>query len=143
MIIPDVNLLVYAYTPAMPHHRRASAWWRAEVERGTPIGVPWMALCGFIRLTTNRRLFDRPLTLPQACDVAQSWFDFANVAPLDPGPRHFELFTSIARDVHAGSDLVTDIHLAAIAIEYGFELYSNDRDFGRFPELRWRNPLAE
>ena len=141
MIIPDINLLMYAYNPGSPHHPKAKAWWEGILRGSEQVGLPWVVILGFVRLSTARGILMLPATPVEALRRVQSWLELPNVLPLHPGPRHLEV---LARTLAAtaGGALTTDAHLAALAIEHNAELHSNDSDFARFPGLRWRNPLA-
>ncbi len=141
MIVPDINLLVYAYNRRAPHHTRAKAWWESLLNGSEPVGVPWATSCGFIRLMTHPAVLDPPLAPPEAIRHVRRWLGRPLVEILEPGPRHLEILERLLRAVGVAGDLTTDAHLAAIAIEHQCELHSNDSDFGRFPGLRWRDPL--
>ena len=141
MIVPDVNLLVYAYNDATPFHDSARHWWEGLVNGTERVGVPWVVAAGFVRLLTHRSVRERPATAPQAVDYVEEWFRFPNVTPLNPGKEHLALFRRVLAAAGVGANLVTDAHIAALAMEYQAEVHSNDTDFGRFPGLRWRNPL--
>lgn len=141
MIVPDVNLLVYAYNEDAPRHRDARAWWETTLNSGLPVGVPWAASCGFLRIMSDARILPRPLTPLDAWSRVQSWLEIPSVRVLDPGPRHVEMVRRLLEVAGVGGRLTTDIHLAAIALEFHAELHSNDRDYGRFRDLRWVNPL--
>ena len=141
MIVPDVNLLVYAYNDAAPLHDPARRWWEGLVNGTELVGVPWVVVAGFVRVLTHRSVREQPATSAQAMDFVVEWFRFPNVTPLNPGSEHLKLFRRALADAGVGGNLVTDAHVAALAIEYQAEVHSNDSDFGRFPGLRWRNPL--
>ena len=141
MIVPDLNLLVYAYNDGAPLHAPARRWWEDLVNGTERVGIPWVVTTGFVRLVTQRGLLSPPMTLEQALDYLQEWFRFPHVTPLNPGVEHLALFRRAIVASGAGGNLVTDAHIAALAIEYQAEVHSNDTDFGRFPGLRWRNPL--
>ena len=141
MIVPDLNLLVYAYADGAPHHDSARRWWEGLVNGSERVGVPWAVSIGFVRLMTHPRVFTRPATPAQAVDYVLEWFRFPHVTPVNPGPGQL---THLRRNLAAagvGANLVTDAHVAALSMEYQAEVHSNDTDFGRFPGLRWRNPL--
>lgn len=142
MIIPDVNLLIYAYTAQAPHHAAARSWWERLMTDGEPIGMPWAVSLGFLRLMTHPAVLEKPMRPGPALAVVESWFERPNVAVLDPGPRHLAVLRGLAEDLGLAANLTTDAHLAALAIEHGCTLASNDADFGRFAGLRWANPLA-
>ena len=142
MIVPDINLLVYAYNRDAPHHASANVWWKNLMEGVQPVGLTWVACLGFLRLMTNRKILAKPLEADEALSHIQSWVARPQVQILQPGPRHLQILASFSRHHLLSSALVTDAHLAALAIETQSELHSNDADFERFPGLRWRNPLA-
>ena len=141
MIVPDLNLLVYAHNDGAPRHDEARRWWEGLVNGAERVGVPWAVSLGFMRLTTNRRMLERPMPPERAADYVREWFRYPHIAPLRPGPEHLTLLREQLVHAGAGGNLVTDAHIAALAIEYGAEVHSNDADFARFPGLRWRNPL--
>ena len=141
MILPDINLLVYAHNELAPLHRAARAWWEELMNREAAIGIPWAVAFGFVRLVTHRSVLVDPLLPVAALACVESWFERPYVQALDPGPRHLAITRGLFESTGVAAGLTTDTHLAALAIEYGAEVHSNDRDFDRFPGLRWRNPL--
>lgn len=141
MILPDINLLVYAYNRHAPHHSEARAWWEGLLNGSQAVGIPWAVVCGFVRLMTHPAVLVNPLDPSRALHHVRSWFDQPLVEVLDPGPRHLETLGRLLDAAGVAANLTTDAHLAAIAIEHQCELHSSDTDFARFPGLRWRNPL--
>lgn len=141
MIVPDINLVVYAYNEEAPHHSRARDWWQELMSGPTPVAIPWVVVLGFVRLVTHPSVLTVPLPPEQALDRVSDWFEQEHVIGLDPGPRHLRILRDLFRATGVAGGLTTDTQLAAIAIEHGAELHSNDRDFERFPGLRLRNPL--
>ena len=141
MIVPDLNLLIYAHNDAAPLHAPARRWWEGLVNGTERVGVPWVVTAGFVRLLTHPSVLSHPARPEQAVDYVQEWFNFSHVTPLNPGTEHLTLFRGALAASGVGGNLVTDAHIAALTIEYQAELHSNDADFGRFPGLRWRNPL--
>lgn len=141
MIVPDVNLLLYAHFDAYAEHAKARTWWDGLLNGRIDIGVPGPALFGFLRLATNRKLFDPPMSVETALSRVESWLARPNVRFLAPGPRHLEIAFRLLRQLGTAANLTTDVQLAALAIEHQAEIHSNDVDFGRFPQLRWINPL--
>lgn len=141
MIVPDINLLIYAYNELAPHHARAKRWWEGLLSGETIVGMPWVVVFGFIRLMTHRQVLEIPLSVVDCCSIVEEWFDRPNVQPLDPGPRHFAISKNLLSQAGTGGNLVTDTHLAALAVEHSCELHSNDSDFSRFSGLRWNNPM--
>ncbi len=142
MIVPDVNLLVYAYNDAVQWHEPALRWWEDMVNGTERVGIPWVVTTGFMRLMTHPRLLAVPIDGAQAIDVVAEWFRFPNVVPINPGTDHLTYLRRNLAAAGVGGNLVTDCHIAALAQEYQAELHSNDADFSRFPGLRWRNPLT-
>ena len=141
MVVPDVNLLVYAYNRAAPLHASARRWWEGLVNGTERVGIPWAVTTGFVRLLTHRAVLDHPATLAQALDFVEQWFRYPHVVPLNPGAEHLLLFRQSLAAAGVGAHLVTDAHVASLAMEHQAEIHSNDADFSRFPGLRWRNPL--
>lgn len=142
MIIPDTNLLVYAYNSETPQHSDARRWWE-DINDGTEIvGLPWVVSIGFIRLMTNPRIVSSPLSLSDAVGLVREWLDYEHIIPLNPGPGHITLLHQILQSAGRGGNLVTDAHIAAFAIEHQAEIHTyNVSDFSRFPGVRFSNPL--
>lgn len=141
MIIPDVNLLIYAHNTEAPHHADAKTWWEGLLNQGGTVGVPWAVAFGFIRLVTHPRVLESPLPPDRAVRIVRGWLDQPGVDILDPGHRHLGIAQALFELTGVAANLTTDTHLAALAIEHQCELHSNDSDFGRFSGLRWVNPL--
>ena len=141
MIVPDVNLLLYAEIDANPLHAAARRWWEDALSGERAVGLAPVCLFGFIRLATNRRVFTEPLAVNDAIDRIEAWLGRANVTRLVPGPAHLETAFRLLRQVGTGANLTTDVQIAAHAMEVNGEVHSNDGDFGRFEGLRWVNPL--
>jgi len=142
VIVPDVNLLLYAHVTAFPEHTRARKWWESLMNGRREVGVAAPALFGFVRVASNPRVLDRPLPVPAALAHVEAWLARPHVHFLQPGPRHLEIAFGLLRQTGAAANLTTDAQLAALAIEHQGELHSNDSDFARFPQLRWVNPIA-
>jgi hypothetical protein len=142
MILPDVNLLLHAYNRESPRHEAARAWFEDLMSSAGPVGLPWVAILGFVRITTHRHVLKRPLPVETACAAVRSWLDQPQVSILHPGDRHAEILFGLLASLGTAGNLTTDAHLAALAIEYQAELHTTDADFRRFPGLRWSNPLA-
>ena len=142
MILPDVNLLVYAYNAAAPRHARSKEWWEACLTGPDSVGLSWLVILGYVRIVTSRRALAAPMPPPTALSHVRAWLDRPQVAIITPGMRHLDLFENLIQATGAGGAMTTDVHLAALAIEHHAELHSNDTDFARFPGLRWRNPIS-
>ena len=141
MILPDLNLIVYAHNDDAPRHAAAHAWWEGLLRGDDPVVVPWAVAIGFVRLMTHRAVLTMPMSSSAAIGHVRSWFAQPNVEAIEPGPRHLQVLDGLLTAAGVAGQLTTDAHLAALAIEHQCELHSNDADFGRFPGLRWRDPL--
>jgi uncharacterized protein len=126
----------------MPSHRAARRWLEASLGGEEEIALAHPVLFGFVRIVTNRRVFDQPRTLAAALEDVEGWLD-AGATVVSPGPRHLELAFGLLRKLGTAGNLTTDVQLAALAIEHQAELHSADADFGRIPGLRWVNPLRD
>jgi hypothetical protein len=137
----DANILLYAYNADAPEHEQARRWLKSLFARPEWIGLPWLTLWAFLRISTNPRLFPRPLRAEEAFEILHGWLRLPRVRVIDPGPRHPELLERLVTGNQAAGALLTDAALAALAFEQGAVLASTDQDFSRFPGLRWVNPL--
>jgi len=143
VIVPDINLLVHAYNRDAPAHEAARAWLEGLMSDPAPVGLPWVTVLGFIRITTHPRIMGNPFTVETSCSTVESWLRQPQVTLLHPGQRHAVLLFDLLRRLGTAGNLTTDAHLAALAIEHQAELHSTDADFTRFSGLRWRNPLID
>lgn len=141
MIILDANILLYAYDSTSDKHTQALAWVERVFSDGTVIGIPWQTVAAFLRIVTNPKLSGRRFTTEEAVEVVEIWIGQPNVRFLAPGEQHWSILRRMLIDGQARGPLVTDAQLAALALEHGGELNTTDRDFARFPGLRWNNPL--
>ena len=141
MIIPDLNLLLYAYNDGSPNHEGARRWWSALLGGNEPVGVPWSVATGFVRLVTGPHVMGQPAPPDLAIDTVEEWFRLPHVSPVEPGRDHLRLMRRALAATGVGGNLVNDAHVAALAIEQQAEVHTNDADFARFPGVRWRNPL--
>lgn len=142
MIVPDVNLLLYAEIDAFPQHEAARAWWEDALNGERQVGIAPVCLFGFIRIATNRRVLTDPLPVGDAIGRVQRWLERPYVVVLVPGSRHLETAFRLLRSLGTGGNLTTDVQIAAHAVEYNGEVFSNDREFGRLEGVRWVNPLS-
>lgn len=142
MILPDLNLLIYAYNLDSPQHEPATSWWEELMNGEEPVGLPWMVILGFLRLTTNGHVMPMPMAVEQAAAIIDSWLEQPVVAIIAPLEQQWSILRSLVATTGTGGNLTTDAFLAAIAIEYGATLHSADNDFSRFPDLKWFNPLT-
>ncbi|CAA9242968.1 MAG: Toxin 1, PIN domain [uncultured Chloroflexi bacterium] len=141
MILPDVNVLVYAHRGDAPDHARYAAWLEEVAGGDAAFGLADLVLSGFLRVVTHPRVFTPPTPLDDALGFVEGLRARPNYVPVAPGPRHWELFTGLCRRAGARGNLIPDAYLAALAIESGSEWITSDRGFARFSGLRWRHPL--
>lgn len=137
-----MNVLVYAFREAAPDHTRYRDWLRAATESDEPFGISELVLSGFVRVATHPRIFSPPTPIERALAFAAALKAQPNAVVISPGTRHWEIFERMCLAAGAKGNLVADAYLAALAIESGSEWITTDRDFSRFPGLRWRHPLA-
>ncbi len=142
MILVDTNLLLYAHVGVYAEHRKAKDWLTEQLGGATPVGLPWQCLLGFVRLLSNPKIYSRATSIPDAWRQVREWLAFDNVWIPQPTERHADILGELLPLVGRNFNLVSDAHLAAIAIEHGLALCSADTDFARFPKLRWINPLT-
>lgn len=142
MIVIDANLLLYAYNENSPQHDKARSWLEQLFSSGEPVGLPWQSLSAFLRVTTHPNVKGLRRPVQEVAAVVDAWLEQPNVQAIGPGEGHWRLLRQMILEGQAPGGLVSDAHLAALTIEYGGVLYTTDRDFARFPGLRWVNPLA-
>jgi uncharacterized protein len=143
MTMLDANVLLYAYHPRAAEHPRCRAWVEAEFSGGAAVRIPWTTIVAFLRISTNPRVFERPLTIIEAEGAVSSWLALPSVSTIDPGERYWDVLRDLLRRAQVRGPLVSDAALAALAIEHGATLCTTDRDFARFPGLRTVNPLDD
>ncbi|HMP76329.1 MAG TPA: PIN domain-containing protein [Kiritimatiellia bacterium] len=141
MRIVDTNLLVYAFNTKSAQHAAAKAWLEERFQSEERLGLPWESLLGFARLVTNPRAFLMSESIPGAWRQVDHWLGQPNVWIPQPTERHQSVLRELLSQPGLGHRHIHDAHLAALAIEHGLILCSTDMDFGRFPHLRWENPL--
>ncbi|MGH3740879.1 MAG: type II toxin-antitoxin system VapC family toxin [Micromonosporaceae bacterium] len=140
MILLDVNVLVAAYRADQPHYKIARPWFDELTNSDEPFGVPDEVWASFVRITTNRRIFSVPTPITEAFEFVTAVRGQPNHIAVSPGTRRLQLFERLCDEGEASGDLVPDAYLAALAVEQGATLVSFDRDFARFPGLKWRTP---
>lgn len=140
MLIPDINLLVYAVNEEDHHHEVAKRWVDNALGAGEAVGFAWLALIGFIRLTTLAGVVPRPFAVADAFRVLDVWFSSPVAIVVEPTPRHLTILHDLLAHTGAAGNLTNDAHLAALAIEHRGEICTFDRDFNRFPGVRVRVP---
>lgn len=138
----DANLLIWAHHEQFDQHPAARAWLEREMSGNPLVGIPWPSILAFLRLSTHPRALRRPISIELAWSVVQGWLGRSNVQIPVPTERHEEILGRLLARGKATGNHTTDAHLATLAIEWGAELLSADRDFARYEGLRWRDPLA-
>lgn len=141
MILPDVNVLVYAFREDAEDHKAYRGWLEEVVSRDETFALADAVLSGFLRVVTHPRVFREPAPVKRAVAFVEALRGQDNCVVLAPGRRHWEIFTGLCVEAHATGNLIPDAFLAALAIEAGCEWITTDRDYARFPGLRWRHPL--
>lgn len=141
MVLPDVNVLVYAHREDAAHHAVCRAWLEGVVNGNESYGLSELVLSGFVRVATHPKVFTRPSSLAEALEFTEQLRGRPNCVAVAPGRRHWDIFRELCVAAGAKGNLVPDAFLAAMAIEAGCEWITTDRDFSRFKGLRWRHPI--
>lgn len=142
MILVDANLLLYAVNRDLPQNARSRAWLEAVLSGNENVGLPWVVILAFLRLTTSARVFEKPLAVEQAVAYIEEWLEQPLVTIVTPGKGHWLILRNLLTVSGTGGNLTTDAHIAALAIEHGYTVHSTDNDFRRFSGLRHVNPLS-
>jgi len=142
VIIPDINLLLYAYDAGSASHAVASAWWQECLSGEEPVGFAPAVLFGFLRIATNPRVFEHPMKVAEAAQHVRSWLAQPVAQILESRRDHVEQVLSLLEKLGTAGNLVTDAQIAALAIEHDAILHTADSDFLRFSGLGWSNPLT-
>ena len=142
MTLIDANVLLYAHNLESPHYESVSSWLRELSKTRETIGLPWITVWAFLRISTNPKIWPVAKSIDEAWQVVHHWLAQPGVVSVHPGPRHAEILEKLMLDERVSGAMVTDAVLAALAIEYGAVLASTDRAFRRFPNLRLVNPTA-
>ena len=141
MIVLDANILLYAYDAESKRHSKARRWVDSVFSGDETVALPWQTIGAFLRIVTHPGLPGNRLDLETAVGIVDSWLDQPNTRLLSPGDSHWNQLRPTILEGQASGALLTDAQLAALVIESGGTLYTTDRDFARFPGLRWMNPL--
>jgi len=141
MKIIDLNVLLYAVNQDAVQHAPIRAWWEAALNGEEPIAIPWVVILGFLRLTTNPRVFPAPLAAKEAVAKVDQWLAHPQVRLVLETAEQWRILRGLLDDCGTAGNLTTDAHLASLAISHGAVLVSCDRDFSRFAKLRWEHPL--
>jgi toxin-antitoxin system PIN domain toxin len=140
--LPDANVLLYAIDERAPRHDRARDWLEATLSGPETVAFAWTVLLAVLRLSTKSTVFEEPLDPDAALDIVDGWLARPNVTVVHPTDRHAAVLRELLAPLGTAGNLVSDAHLAALAIEHGAELCSSDADFSRFSGVRWTDPLA-
>lgn len=141
MILLDANILLYAYNSSFERHDVARSWLESTLSQQDPIRLSWAGIIAFVRISTNPRAFEHPLSTDEACTAVSSWLSWPSVAVLEPGEGHWAILSEILSKHQLRGPIVTDAHIAALAIEHGATLCTSDGDFTRFDGLKLLNPF--
>ena len=141
MMLVDTNVMIYAHRRDVPRHQEYREWLQQLVDGPQPYAVSDFAIAGMVRVVTNPRIFRQPATIAEALDFADMIRHQPHARLVNPGPGFWQIFSSLCRQAQVRGDLVPDTYLAALAIEHGCEVISDDKDFDKFPGLRWSRPL--
>jgi toxin-antitoxin system PIN domain toxin len=141
MILPDVNLLIYAHHTRAAHHEKALRWWNGCLAGHEGVALAWIVILGFVRIATNPRVFERPMSVEDVLGRVEEWLTLPHVHMIHPAQTHFKTWSSLLKGLGTAGNLTTDAHLAALAIERGLILQTTDADFARFTGLKWENPI--
>ena len=142
LILIDVNVLVYAHRPDATDHLRYRKWLEEALDSGSVCGLSDLALAAMVRIVTHPRIYPDPTPVELAIGFADQLREHPGCALVAPGGRHWEIFTRLCKAAGAKGNLISDAYFAALAIESGAEWITADRDYARFPGLRWRHPLG-
>ena len=140
MVIVDANVLLYAVDSASRQHQAARSWLDAALAGAEAVGFAWVALLAFLRIGTNPTILPNPMTVEEATDQLERWLGAPAAVVAQPTPRHAALLHGLLRQTGTGGNLVTDAHLATLAVEHAADIVSYDRGFARFPGVRHRVP---
>ncbi len=143
MMLVDANVVLFAYYPRAEQHESCLRWMEEAFSGLTPVGMPWLTIWAFLRISTNPRAFEHPLTMKEAKEIVSSWLEIPVVLLLEPGERYWELLSKLLLDAQVKGPLVTDAALAALALEHGAIVCTTDRDFARFQGIRILDPTRE
>lgn len=143
MILVDANVLLQAYHPRGDRHQACKRWLEDAFSGPTPVGLPWVSIWAFLRIGTNPRAFEYPLTMAEARDLVTSWLELPVVGVVEPGEQHWEILSRLMLDAQVTGPLVTDAAIAALALEHGAAVCTLDRDFSRFADVRVIEPAAD
>lgn len=141
MVVPDANLLIFAFDRSSPNHAKAKVWWEGLMNGTEWVALDWNVILGFMRITTNPKVLPSPFSLSEVENIVGDWLAMTNVITINPGSNHFSTLNRLLKEAGVANKLVSDAHLAALAIENRATLHSHDRDFQRFSGLKLFDPI--
>lgn len=141
MKLVDLNVLLYVVNQDSVHHESALDWWEQALRGDELIGLTWIVLLGFLRLSSNPAIFPDPLDAETALEKVSIWLSLDQSRLIRETDDHWHILRSLLDETGTAGNLTTDAHLAALAISHGATLVSFDSDFSRFSSLRWESPL--
>lgn len=139
-VLVDANLVLWAHHRQFEQHEKARTWWASLLTATAVVGVPWPTVLAFVRVSTHPRALAQPLDVSTAYSVVEGWLSRPNVTTPGPTARHRAVYGRMLREASASGNHATDAHLAALAIEWGLQMVTADRDFARYPGLLWHDP---
>jgi hypothetical protein len=141
MKIIDANILLYLANTRYVHYQKLLSWWEDLLASDERVGLPWIVIVGFLRISTNAAVFPKPLEPETAIEMVDAWLAIDQVRALHVKDEHWELLKTLLAESGTAGNLTNDAHLAAMAVSHGAVLVSCDNDFSRFKGLRWENPI--
>ncbi|MDY6991427.1 MAG: type II toxin-antitoxin system VapC family toxin [Pseudomonadota bacterium] len=141
MILVDVNLLLYAINSDAPQHQQARQWWEQVLSGTETVGLPWVVALAFIRISTHPKIFSQALSVEAALFYLNEWLEQPVLRLVTPGKAHWSILRNLLQQTGTAGNLTTDAHIAALALEQGYSVFSADNDFKRYPGLKHVNPL--
>lgn len=142
MILPDANILIYAHDERSPFHKKTKTWWTQALGGTEPVGIPWVVVLAFTRIMTHPQICENPISVSEARGLVLYWLEFPHVRMIQPSENALPRFFDLLEQAGSGGNLSTDALIALHAMEHSARIYSNDRDFDRFPGIQRINPLA-
>lgn len=143
MILPDANLLLYAYNANSPFHAKSAAWWSKCLSGSEPVVLCPVVLFGFVRIATSTRAFPHPLKIEEAASHVQEWLEQPVAQLTEMEPQDIQQALTLLLEAGTGGNLTTDAQIAAVSLRLGAVIHTVDTDYARFPQVRWLNPLSE
>ena len=143
MILVDANLLLYAVNSDAPRHQQAKQWWEQVLSGTETVGLPWVVALAFMRISTHQKIFSQPLSLESTLLYLDEWLEQPVLQLVSPGKAHWLILRNLLQQTGTAGNLTTDAHIAALALEQGYTVFSTDNDFKRYPSLKHINPLED